>query len=340
MNDELRPPEALLFLILGKWYGQAVTAAAQLGIADLLADGPRTSGDIAKSVHANPEAVYRVMRCLGAVGVLHETANRTFALTPTGAVLRTDVPGSLAGLAKFEGARFNLAACAELTHSACTGKSAFVQAHGVPIFEWMPAHAEEAAIYNSAMASLSTTTARAVASSYDFSGSKTIVDIGGGHGTLLAEILTAAPHARGVLFDAPHVVDAARANLATRDLQARCEVIGGDFFKAVPSGHDTYVVKNVLHDWADDEAVAILGQIARAMAPKGKLLIVEQLVTPPGAQKLNLAKIIDMIMLCLTEGGRERSEAEYAELLRRSGFRLERVVSTPSQVDVIEAYRV
>jgi SAM-dependent methyltransferase len=338
MHDELRPPEALLYLILGKWYGQAITAAAHLGIADLLAEGPRTSGDVAKAVHADPDAIYRVMRCLGAVGVLRETANRTFALTPVGSVLRTGVPGSLAGLAAFEGAPFNLAVCAELTHSARTGTSAFVKALGMPIFEWMPAHPEEAAIYNSAMASLSTTTARAVASSYDFSGSKTIVDIGGGHGTLLAEILSAAPHARGVLFDAPHVAEAARANLATRGLQARCEIIGGDFFKAVPSGHDTYVIKNVLHDWADDEAVAILGQIGRSIAPKGKLLIVEQLVTPP--EKPNLAKIIDMIMLALTEGGRERTEAEYADLLRRSGFRLERVVSTPSQVDVIEAYRV
>jgi hypothetical protein len=339
MHDDLRPPEALLYLILGKWYGQAVTAAAQLGIADLLADGPRSSTEIAKSVHANPDAVYRVMRCLGAVGVLHETEGRTFALTPVGSALRSDVPGSLAGLAKFEGSSFNLAACAELTHSACTGESAFVKAHGVPIFEWMPVHPEQAAIYNSAMASLSTTTARAVASSYDFSACKTIVDIGGGHGTLLAEILSAAPHARGILFDAPHVADAARGNLASRGLSARCEVVAGDFFQAVPSGHDTYVIKNVLHDWADDEAVAILGQIARSIAPKGKLLIVEQLVTPPGAG-LNLAKIIDMIMLCLTEGGRERTESEYAELLRRSGFSLERVVSTPSQVDVIEAYRV
>ncbi len=339
MHDELRPPEALLYLILGKWYGQAITAAAQLGIADLLAKGPRTSAEVAQAVHADADAVYRVMRCLGAVGVLQESANRTFALTDVGAALRSDVAGSLAGLAKFEGSPFNLAACAELTHSARTGKSAFVKAHGMPIFEWMPAHAEEAAVYNSAMASLSTTTARAVASSYDFSRSKTIVDVGGGHGTLLAEILGAAPNARGVLFDAPHVADAARTNLASRGLQARCEVIGGDFFKAVPSGHDTYVIKNVLHDWADDEAVAILSQIARSIAPKGKLLIIEQLVTPPGP-KLNLAKVIDMIMLCLTEGGRERTEAEYAELLRRSGFQLERVVATPSQVDVLEAYRV
>jgi C-methyltransferase len=339
MHDELRPPETLLYLILGKWVGQAITAAAQLGIADLLADGPRTADELAAAVRAEPRALYRVMRCLGAVGVLRETANRTFALTPVGSALRTDAPGSLAGLARFEGEKYNLAACAELTHSARTGGSAFVAAHGVPIFQWMPGHPEEAAIYNSAMASLSTTTARAVAASYDFSGSKSIVDVGGGHGTLLAEILSAAPHARGILFDAPHVADAARTHLATRDLQARCEVVAGDFFKAIPPGHDTYVIKNVLHDWDDDAAVAILGRIARAMPAQGKLLIVEQLVTPPGAAKLNLAKIIDMIMLCLTEGGRERTQAEYVELLRRSGFELARVVSTPSQVDVLEAYR-
>lgn len=339
MFDELRPPEALLYLILGKWYGQAITAAAQLGIADFLADGPRTSDEVAEARAANPAALYRVMRCLAAVGVLHETAGKTFALTPIGSALRADAPGSLAGLAKYEGAKYNLDACAELTHSARTGKSAFVAAHGAPIFEWMAAHPEEAALYNSAMASLSTTTARAVAAAYDFSSSKTIVDVGGGHGTLLAEILGSAPHARGVLFDAPHVAEVARKNLTARGLQARCEVIGGDFFAAVPPGHDTYVIKNVLHDWPDDEAVAILSQIARAMAPGGKLLVVEQLVTGPGT-KLNLAKVIDMIMLCLTEGGRERTEVEYVEILRRSGFRLERVVATPSQVEVLEAYRV
>jgi SAM-dependent methyltransferase len=209
----------------------------------------------------------------------------------------------------------------------------------MPIFEWMPDHPEEVAIYNSAMASLSTTTARAVAAAYDFSSAKSIVDIGGGHGTLLAEILTAAPRARGVLFDAPHVADVARTHLDARGLQTRCEAIGGDFFKAVPAGHDTYVIKNVLHDWPDDEAVAILTQIARAMTPGGKLLIVEQIVTPPGSKKLNLAKIIDMIMLCLTEGGRERTEVEYREILQRAGFRFERVVATGSQVDVLEAYR-
>lgn len=340
MFDELRPPEALLSLILGKWYGQAITTAAQLGIADLLGDGPRTAEEVAHASGANPEAIYRIMRCLGAVGVLRETAAKTFELTPIGAALRKDAPGSLAGLAAYEGAKCNLEACAELTHSARTGRSAFTKAHGMPIFEWMPNHPEEAAIYNSAMASLTTTTARAVAGAYDFSGAKTIVDVGGGHGTLLAEILIAAPHARGLLFDAPHVADVARSRLGERGLHARCEVVGGDFFKSVPAGHDTYVIKNVLHDWADAEAIVILDQIARAMAPGGKLLIVEQLVTPPGTPKLNLAKIIDMIMLCLTEGGRERTEAEYREILRRSGFRLERVVATHSQVDVLEAYRV
>ena len=142
-----------------------------------------------------------------------------------------------------------------------------------------------------------------------------------------------------MLFDAPQVAEAAQASLTARGLRARCEVVGGDFFKAVPTGHDTYVLKNVIHDWADDEAVAILSQVARAMAPTGKLLVVEQLVTAPGTPTLNLAKIIDMIMMCLTEGGRERTEAEYAEILRRSGLRLERVVKTPSQVDVLEAYR-
>lgn len=339
MLDELRPPEALLYLILGKWYGQAITAAAHLGVADLLAEGPRTSDDVARASGANPDALYRVMRCLGAVGVLQETAGKTFALTPIGAALRSGADGSLAGLAKYEGARCNLEACAELTHSARTGGSAFVKAHGMPIFDWMPQHPEEAAIYNSAMASLSTTTARAVAASYDFAASKTVVDIGGGHGTLLAEILTSAPQVRGVLFDAPQVAEVAQASLAARGLKARCDVVGGDFFQAVPGGHDTYVLKNVIHDWPDDRAVDILSQVARAMAPSGKVLVVEQLVTPPGTQKLNLVKIIDMIMMCLTEGGRERTEAEYAEILKRSGLRLERVVATPSQVEILEAYR-
>lgn len=340
MFDELRPPEALLFLILGKWYGQAITAAAQLGIADLLANGPHTAEEVARASGANPEATYRILRCLGAVGLFYETAGKKFELSPLGAALRKDAPGSLAGLAVFEGAKCNLDACAELTHSALTGHSAFTKAHGMPIFEWMPRHPEEVAIYNSAMASLSTTTARAVAAAYDFSGSRSIVDVGGGHGTLLAEILTTVPSARGVLFDAPHVADVARTKLAERGLQARCEAVGGDFFASVPAGHDTYVIKNVLHDWPDDQAVAILGQIARAMPVRGKLLVVEQLVTPPDRKQLNLAKIIDMIMLCLTEGGRERTEVEYREILRRAGFRLERVVATRSQVDVLEAYRV
>ena len=285
MFDELRPPEALLYLILGKWYGQAITAAAQLGIADLLADGPHTSDEVARASGANPEAIYRIMRCLGAVGVFYETAGKKFELTPIGAALRKDAPGLARGPRRVRGCEVNLDACAELTHSARTGHSAFTKAHGMPIFEWMPAHPEEAAIYNSAMASLSTTTARAVAAAYDFSTAKSIVDIGGGHGTLLAEdpergaarprraVRCAARRRRprGPARRARPAERGARRSAATSSRRSRPATTRTSSRTCSTTGPMTKRSRSS-------------AQIARAMTPGGKLLIVEQLVTPPGGR--------------------------------------------------------
>jgi C-methyltransferase len=235
---EGQPPASseLLDMIVGKWVSQAICTAAELGIADLLKDGPLSTAEIAAKKGASEDGVYRLLRALGQVGLFVESEHRHFALTTLGTALRSDVPGSVQGFARFLGHDLNSRPWGHLVDSVKTGQPAFDLVFGMPVFDYVTKQPESAAIFNEAMASLSLIEAQAVVSAYDFEGIRMLVDVGGGQGGLLAAILTANPGMRGVLFEMPHALEGARKLLQQEAVIGRCEVVGGDFFTALPAG--------------------------------------------------------------------------------------------------------
>jgi hypothetical protein len=319
------PRRTLRALGEGFQIAQGVSVAARLGIADLLAAGVRTSDELAARAGADPDALYRLLRALATVGVVVEEHGRRFALTAIGEGLRTDVEGSLAGWVAFIGSPPLWSAWGDLEHSVRTGANAFQHIHGVDVWTYRSTRPEESAMFDRAMASLSQQQREAVAV-YDFTPFATIADVGGGTGAFLARILASAPDARGVLFDLPHVVAGAPAVLAAAGVAERCEVVGGSFFDGVPAGADAYVLRAVVHDWEDDDALRILDAVRQAIPDHGRILLVERVVEGPNEGRP--AKWSDLNML-VSPGGRERTEAEYGDLLTRAGFRPTGVVPGP-----------
>jgi C-methyltransferase len=328
----------LLDMIVAKWLSQAICVAAELGIADLLKDGPHSSAELSAKTGASEDGVYRLLRALSGVGLFTEREGRRFALAELGTLLRSDVPGSLRGFARFVGHEINSRPWGEVLHSVKTGKPSFDHVFGVPVFDYLATRPEAAAIMNEAMTSLSLAEARAVATAYDFRGIRTLVDVGGGHGLLLAEVLKANPALRGVLFELPHALDGARALLENAGVNQRCDVVGGDFFTAVPDGGDSYMMKRVIHDWDDEHSIRILQNCHRAMRPGGRLLVVE-VVVGSGVQS-HFARLLDLEMLVITQGGRERSEEEFRRLYEAAKFGVARVMETGAPVSIVEGVAV
>jgi SAM-dependent methyltransferase len=313
---------------------RALYAAAKLGVADALATGERSSTEVAHDVGGEPASTYRLMRTLASIGILTETAQQRFSLTATGALLKTDHPQSMRQWIVFSGEPFYLAAWAEIVHSIRTGRPAWDKVHDAPFFDYLAAHPEAGLTFDAAMTSLSHDEAEAVADAYDLSQFRNVVDVGGGQGTLLATLLRRHHRMKGVLFEQPQVLEQARQSLAAAGLLDRCTLASGDFFKEVPAGGDAYILKYIVHDWDDEHAAAILTSCRRAIRPDGKLLLVETVV--PGPDEAHFAKLQDLEMLVLF-ASRERTEKEYAELLRKAGFKLERVVPTSQPLSVVEA---
>ena len=330
------PPATLLQMMTGYWVSQALHVAAKLGIADLLADGPVDCEDLAAATDTHAPSLQRVLRALASVGVFTEVSPGSFALTPLAELLRTETPGSMRALAIMY-AEEQYRAWGELLHSVRTGEMAFDHQFGMGYFEYLAQHPEADRVFNEAMTGWTHQLVGAVMDTYDFSPFKTIVDVGGGYGTLLAAILRSNPGTRGVLFEQPHVVASAEEQLVAAGVADRCTFVGGDFFAAVPTGGDAYVLSQILHDWDDERCVAILGQCRRVMPDHGKLLVVE-LVLPEGDEPF-LGKWLDLHMLVLL-GSRERTAAEYDTLFRAAGFKLARVVPTPPGPSVVEAVPV
>ena len=335
---ELPPNLALLQLITGKWIVQAIYVAAELGIADHMAEGPRSSGEIAKACDTNEDATYRLLRGLANVGVFAESESRTFSLTPMGELLRGDAPGSMRGYARFIGYKPTWAAWGEALHSVRTGEPAVDHLFGENIFEYYAKHLEESAIFDEAMTSISSLESQAVATDYDFSGIGTLADVGGGHGYLLGTVVDANPGMQGVLFDLPHVVTGAPSLLDELGVAERVRVEGGSFLDTAPGGADAVIMKHILHDWNDEDCVRILRNCHRELPKGGRMLVVEAVVPAP-AQR-GWAKLLDLEMLVLTPRGRERDEAEFASLFQEAGFRLKRIVPTASPVSVVEGERL
>jgi precorrin-6B methylase 2 len=324
---------ALMRLINGYQVSQALHVVATLGIAELLGGGPRTSQQLAAAAGADPGALYRVLRAVAAVGVFSEGAGQTFSLTPLGECLRSDTPSGLGGWAAFIGRPYYWEAWAHLLHSVRTGENAFHHVHGTDVWGYRSQHAEEGAVFDHAMTALSRDVAEAVVSAYDFSPLGCLVDVGGGQGSLLASILMANPGLRGILFDQPHVVARAEQVLRAAGIVDRCQVVPGDFLKAVPEGADGYVLKAILHDWDDAAAIAILQVCRRVMKPEARLLVLERLIEPPNEGPET--KFSDLNML-VAPGGQERTREEFEALFAAAGFRLTKVVTTATRLSVIE----
>ena len=331
---DVRPVEALRRLIDGYQVSQAIHVAATLGIADLLDDAPLTSDELAAACEAHPASLYRLLRALASVGVVHETDQRRFALTKLGECLRSNAPEPVAGWAEYVGRPYRWQSWAHLLHSVRTGDSAFRHAHGVGMWEFWSREPEEGAVFDRAMTDGSLATSRALLDAYDFGRFGTVVDVGGGQGAFLTALLAEHPAMRGVLLDQPHVVAAADETLGRAGVADRCTVVAGSFFDAVPEGGDAYVLQSVLHDWGDDDAAAILSGCRRAAAAGTELLVLERELGAPNENRD--AKFADLNML-VGPGGRERTLAEYGVLFASTGFELLGMTPSRCGIDIIQA---
>ena len=332
---------SLMPMITGAWASQAICVAAALGLADLLALEHQSEEALAHATGTQPAALARLLRALASLGVFRETEQQgLFASTPLGDQLRSDVPGSLRNLAMMVGAPEARRAWSDLTYSVRTGNSAFQKVFGMDTYEYRSKHPEDRAVFNAAMADMTRRVAAAAIAAYDFSRFRSIVDAGGGNGALLASLLTTTPGLNGILFDLPSGTEGAPELIAAAGIGERCEIVHGDFFKALPAGADAYLLKSVMHNWNDEMCCMILKNCAAAMSATARLLLVEQ-VLPARIEAVPLhrrALMTDLNMLVMT-GGCERGEAQYSQLLRESGLEIKAIVPTASSFSIIEASR-
>jgi SAM-dependent methyltransferase len=337
------PPALLLRRLIGSYrITHAIKAAAQLGIADQLGERPQRADELAARLHANSQALYRLLRTLLSIGLLADAGDGQFSLTPVGSCLRADAPDGMRAWALCEGAEFYQDAWMSLTHAVHIGETAFEYAHDTTFYQYLAGHPETEQDFSQAMLDYARLIAEAVVAGYDFSEVHKVVDIGCSHGRLLSAILRANPTVSGVLFDRPEIVARAEESIRGTELAGRAETVAGDFFESLPAGGDLYILSRILMDYDDDASVRLLQNCHRAMAPGGRVLIVQLLMPEQGdaaRESLFEAAVSDLNMLVLT-GGRERTEGEYRTLLGRAGFRLARVVPTQALVSLIEGERI
>lgn len=335
LHQKLVPaPIAMTELIMGHMASQAIAAAAELGVADALADGPLHRDELARRVGANPAALARLLRALITRGIFRQRRDGRYALTPMAETLRSDAPISVASWARYYGSQDYREFWSGLVDAVRTGESVVPALRGTDGFTYLAQHPELASLFNDGMTAISEVAAASVVAAYDFGKFPVVVDVGGGHGRLLAAILTATPSARGVLFDQPDVVSGAPEVLDRAGVSSRVRVEGGSFFDGVPTGGDAYILQFVIHDWGDEAADAILRNVRVAAGDQATLLLVEMVI--PRHHREFTGNWADLDMLVLSEG-HERTAAQHREILRRSGFNLTRIIQTVSPFCVIEA---
>jgi len=334
MTEVQAPPhEAVLDLLGGAYIAGAVAALAELGIPDLLEGGPKSAKELAAEIGAKADPLYRLMRATTSVGVLTEGPDGKFSQTPMSAVLCQTAHPSLRGYARMGGRDWHHRGWAQLADCVRTGGQALEAIYGVHIFEYFQQNRAEAEIFDDSMTGLSSIDGPAVADAYNFEGIHSIVDVGGGHGSLLATILERNPQMKGTLYDVAYVVEGAR-NRALKNFADRCEFASGDMFASAPTGADAYIMKHIIHDWPDELCVKILKVCRAGVNPGGKLLVVD-CVVPPG-NDFSPIKFLDLQML-IFPSGRERTEAEFRDVLAAGGWKLNRIVPTAAMDSVVEA---
>jgi len=324
----------LIQMATGCWVSRIITTAANLSIADHLADGPKSAAELAAVTKTNPRALHRFMRTLAHFGILKHAPNHKFALTPLGEALRAGAPGGARSTILTMAGPWMWKAWEEFQYSLETGETAMEKVFGMPVFDYLAQHPDMASQFSEAMVGIHGAEPAAVAAAYDFSKFGVIVDVGGATGNMLAHILSRYPQPQGVLFDRPHVVADAPSLLRAKGVDNRVHIERGNFFETVPSAGDAYILSHIIHDWNEDQCLTILGNCRKAMKPGAKLLIVE-FVLPDGDEP-HFGKLADMVMLAIP-GGEERTAGEYDALLTKAGFKMTRVVPTTSDVSVVEA---
>jgi hypothetical protein len=318
----------------GSWITQGIWVAAELGIADLLTEGPLTAEALAEQTHTHSGALYRVLRALSSVGVFSEDDQGRFSLTSTANLLRSDAVGSQRSFAIMMGAEFH-EAWGELLHSVRTGEPGFEKRFGMPFFQYMTGNPERHSIYDNAMTGVHGGETEPMIDAYDFSSFRTVVDIGGGNGLLMAAILKRYTTLQGILFDLPAVADRAGSVLSGLDLSGRYRVEGGDFFASVPAGANAYVLRHIIHDWEDQDAITILRNCREAMDSDGRILVLEIII--PSGNEPCFGKWLDLMMLLVR--GRERTQEQYNQLFSEAGIKLNRIIPTASEISIVEGIR-
>lgn len=324
-------------LLMGFVVSRALQVAAELGLADALAEGPKHRDVLALDVGAHPGTLGRLLRLLVSFGVFDQLADGRVANSARSESLRADASGSMRGLARMYADKAMWSAWGGLEYSVRTGLPSFNHVHGTPMFDYLAAHADVAQRFDEAMVSASRIMNDAIVDAYRFSDFDTLVDVAGGAGSTLAAILRANSNLHGVLFDLPHVTERGREHLMEQGVADRCRIEAGSFFDAIPAGSDGYFMKHILHDWDDDDCLRILANCRAAMSAKAKLLVCEK-VMPDGNER-SVAKTMDLVMLVLTDGGRERTATQFADLFSRADLKLVRIVSTRSDNSILEVIK-
>jgi hypothetical protein len=329
-----QPAQVIMQMLNAEWVAQAVAVAATLGVADVLASGPKNVEQLASATSAHADSLYRLLRTLSSVGVFAETDDGRFTLTPLAECLRSDAPNSMRNMARMRALQFVRRPWSELLHCVRTGESGMKRVFGtVNPFGYLAEHPEDAKVFDAAMTEISRNVGLGVAEAYDFGKFRKIVDAGGGHGMLLTTILRRHAGPRGLVFDLPHVVKGAEATIEAAGLGDRCEAISGDLFESVPPGADAYMMKAIIHGFDQERASLILKNIRRAIAPEGRLLLVEFVV--PAGNEASLGKLADLQMLVMA-GGRERTRREFEDLFAKGGFGLAAIHPTAAPQSIVE----
>jgi hypothetical protein len=332
-KEENPSPPALLEMATAYWLSQAIYVAAKLGIADLLKAGPQSCVALATSTGSDAPSLFRLMRALSSVGIFSQLGRDRFALSRLAESLQTEVHGSLRAMVITIG-EIHYQACGNLLHSVQTGSPVFSNVFGASLFDYLRQNVDAADAFNQGMANVSSMLAYAVLMAYDFAGISSIVDIGGGQGKLLEKILQFNPDLRGTVFDTASTIERATQQLGDNAWRRRCSYVAGDFFTSVPEGAHAYLLCGVIHDWDDSRAITILRNCRRAMAEKGRVLLVDMVV--PDTDAMSFSKLLDLNMLAMN-GGRERTKAEFCALLDAADYELTRIIPTMAPQSVIEA---
>jgi hypothetical protein len=330
MNPELS--FQMIEMIAGSVLAQSISVAAEIGLADLLTHGPRTTEQLASDAKVHPEKLFRLLRFLASRGVFQEDAHGAWSLTPLADLLRSDAAQSMRPGARMFGRMASV--WPKLEENVRTGQCAYGLAFGRPIFEDLAHKPDDAAIFDAAMTSFHGGETDAVLNAYSYDGIAVLADIGCGNGSVMTATLHRYPALRGILFDQAHVIDRTAHHVAACGIAGQCTLLSGNFFETIPAGADAYTMRHILHDWSDDLCVTILGNIRRVIPADGRLLVVETVV--PDGNEPSASKLFDMVMMAFPDG-MERSEAQFSKIFEASGFRLTGITPTLSPVSVIEA---